>query len=78
MYLDEATSALDNRSQAIVTQSLDRLQATRVVVAHRLSTIMNADMIVVLVDGRVVEVGNFKELMSLKGHFAELASRQIA
>jgi NHLM bacteriocin system ABC transporter ATP-binding protein len=78
MYLDEATSALDNRSQAIVTQSLDRLQATRVVVAHRLSTIMNADMIVVLVDGRVVETGNFKELMSLKGHFSELASRQIA
>jgi ABC-type bacteriocin/lantibiotic exporter with double-glycine peptidase domain len=78
MYLDEATSALDNRSQAIVTQSLDRLQATRVVVAHRLSTIMNADMIVVLVDGRVVETGNFKELMSLNGHFSELASRQIA
>jgi ATP-binding cassette subfamily C protein len=78
MYLDEATSALDNRSQAIVTQSLDRLQATRVVVAHRLSTIMNADLIVVLVDGRVVESGNYKELMALNGHFAELASRQIA
>jgi ATP-binding cassette subfamily C protein len=78
MFLDEATSALDNRSQAIVTQSLDRLQATRVVVAHRLSTIMNADLIVVLVDGRVVESGNYKELMSLNGHFAELASRQIA
>ena len=78
MFLDEATSALDNRSQAIVTQSLDRLQATRVVVAHRLSTIMNADRIIVLVDGRVTETGTYDELMKLDGHFAELARRQIA
>jgi ABC-type bacteriocin/lantibiotic exporter with double-glycine peptidase domain len=78
LFLDEATSALDNRSQAIVTQSMDRLQATRVVVAHRLSTIMNADIIFVLVDGRVLEQGNYYELMALDGHFAELARRQIA
>lgn len=78
LFLDEATSALDNRSQAIVTQSMDRLQATRVVVAHRLSTIMNADIIFVLVDGRVVEQGSYQELMSLDGHFADLARRQIA
>ncbi|MGI8604335.1 MAG: NHLP bacteriocin export ABC transporter permease/ATPase subunit [Verrucomicrobiales bacterium] len=78
LFLDEATSALDNRSQAIVTQSMDRLQATRVVVAHRLSTIMNADCIFVLVDGRVTEQGSYHELMALDGHFAELARRQIA
>ena len=78
LYLDEATSALDNRSQAIVTQSMDRLQATRVVVAHRLSTIMNADVIFVLVDGRLIEKGSYQELMALNGHFAELARRQIA
>lgn len=78
LFLDEATSALDNRSQAIVTQSMDRLQATRVVVAHRLSTIMGADKIFVLVEGRVLEEGSYAELMEMDGHFAELARRQIA
>ena len=77
LFLDEATSALDNRSQAIVTQSMDRLQATRVVVAHRLSTIIGADKIFVLVDGRVLEEGSYAELMEMNGHFAELARRQI-
>ena len=77
MFLDEATSALDNRTQAIVTQSLDRLNSTRVVVAHRLSTIRNADKIYVLEAGRVVEVGNFDTLMAQNGLFALLASRQI-
>jgi len=78
LFLDEATSALDNRSQAVVTRSMDQLQATRIVVAHRLSTIMNADTIYVLVDGRVAEKGSYQELMELDGHFAELAKRQIA
>ena len=78
LFLDEATSALDNRTQAIVTQSLDQLQATRIVVAHRLSTIINADRIFVLVNGRVEEQGTHEELMKLGGHFAELAKRQIA
>ena len=78
LFLDEATSALDTRSQAIVPQSMDRLQATRVVVAHRLSTIIGADKIFVLVDGRVLEEGSYAELMEMNGHFAELARRQIA
>jgi len=78
MFLDEATSALDNRAQAIVTESMDKLQATRVVVAHRLSTIRNANSIYVFVDGRVAEKGSYDELMALDGHFAELARRQIA
>ena len=75
---DEATSALDNRTQAIVTKSLDRLKATRIVVAHRLSTIRNADRIIVLDQGRVAESGTFDELMQKGGLFASMVKRQVA
>lgn len=78
LYLDEATSALDNRTQAIVTESMDRLQATRIVIAHRLSTIINADKICYLEGGKIAEQGNYEELMALDGRFAALARRQIA
>ena len=78
LIFDEATSALDNRTQAIVSASLERLQATRIVVAHRLSTILNADRIFVLERGRLVQSGTYAELMAQPGPFAELASRQIA
>ena len=78
LLLDEATSALDNRTQAIVSQSLDQLQVTRVVVAHRLSTIRNADRIYVLEAGRVVQKGSFDELAAQPGLFAKLIKRQIA
>jgi ATP-binding cassette subfamily C protein len=78
LLFDEATSALDNRTQAIVSASLERLQATRIVVAHRLSTIINADRIVVLERGRLVQSGTYAELMAQPGPFFELASRQIA
>ena len=78
LLFDEATSALDNETQAIVSASLDRLQATRVVVAHRLSTIINADRIYVLENGRVVQTGTYDELINQDGTFAELAKRQIA
>jgi ATP-binding cassette subfamily C protein len=78
LLFDEATSALDNRTQAIVSASLERLQATRIVVAHRLSTILNADRIFVLERGRLVQSGTYAELMGQPGPFAELASRQIA
>ena len=78
IIFDEATSALDNRTQAMVTASLDRLKATRIVVAHRLSTIINADIIYVLDKGVVVEVGNYRELMKRQGLFAALAKRQMA
>ena len=77
IIFDEATSALDNRTQAMVTASLDRLKATRIVVAHRLSTIMNADIIYVLDKGVIVEVGNYGELMKKQGLFAALAKRQM-
>jgi ATP-binding cassette subfamily C protein len=78
LFLDEATSALDNRSQEIVTESLHRLNATRIVIAHRLSTIRNADRIVVMEAGRIVESGTYEELMATEGVFAALARRQIA
>lgn len=76
LLFDEATSALDNQTQAIVAQSVRQLDATRIVIAHRLSTIMQADRIFVIVAGKVVETGNYSELMALGGHFAELSKRQ--
>jgi ATP-binding cassette subfamily C protein len=78
LYMDEATSALDNRTQRIVSESLDRLQATRIVIAHRLSTIVNADRIFVMDQGRIVESGTYNELMAKDGLFSTLAKRQIA
>lgn len=78
LLFDEATSALDNRTQAIVSESLDRLQVTRVVIAHRLSTIRNAHRIYVLAAGRLVQQGSFDELVHQPGLFAQLISRQIA
>ena len=78
LFFDEATSALDNRTQAIVTDSLDRLQATRIVIAHRLSTIQNADRIFVIDRGRLVESGTYDQLFELGGVFRQLAERQMA
>ena len=77
ILFDEATSALDNRTQDVVTESLARIKATRVVVAHRLSTIRNADRIYVLDAGRIVEQGSFDELMALGGLFERLVRRQV-
>lgn len=76
LLLDEATSALDNRTQAIVTESLDRLRVSRLVVAHRLSTVVNADRIYVIQGGRIVESGIYADLMAANGLFAHLAERQ--
>ena len=78
IYFDEATSALDNKTQAIVSQSLDGLKATRVVIAHRLSTVINCDRIIVLDKGRIIEEGSYQALMKVNGVFAELARRQLA
>lgn len=76
LLLDEATSALDNKVQAVVTESLNRLNVTRVVIAHRLSTIIDAHRIYVIDRGRVVETGTHKELIDRDGVFAELVRRQ--
>jgi ATP-binding cassette subfamily C protein len=77
LFLDEATSALDNLTQAVVAESLARIQATRVSIAHRLSTIMKADRIYVLVGGAIVQSGTYAELMRQPGVFADLAQRQL-
>ncbi len=78
LYFDEATSALDNRTQAMVSESLENLQATRLVVAHRLSTIEHADKIFVMENGRIVQSGKYAELVKQPGLFADLARRQTA
>lgn len=76
LLFDEATSALDNRTQAIVSESLEKLNVTRIVVAHRLSTIRNADRIYVLQNGRLVQQGNFEQLAHKEGLFSQLIQRQ--
>ncbi|MHC5861747.1 NHLP bacteriocin export ABC transporter permease/ATPase subunit [Nostoc sp.] len=78
LLFDEATSALDNKTQAIVSESLDNLQVTRIAIAHRLSTICNAHRIYVLQGGRVVQQGTFQELAAVEGLFAQLMARQMA
>jgi ABC-type bacteriocin/lantibiotic exporter with double-glycine peptidase domain len=79
VVLDEATSALDNLAQASVTEALTQLGATRVVVAHRLSTIRSADRILVIEKGRVIEDGDYDTLMAKPaGAFRALAQRQLA
>jgi len=78
VYFDEATSALDNKTQKIVSESLLRLNATRVVIAHRLSTIADCNKIIVLDRGRVIESGTYDELFEQNGVFTQLAKRQLA
>ena len=77
LIFDEATSALDNLTQQTVRKSLDALNVTRVIIAHRLSTVINADNIYVMKDGKVIESGNFESLMAENGYFAQLAKRQL-
>ncbi len=77
LIFDEATSALDNRTQGIVTESLEKLGVTRVVIAHRLSTIRHANRIYVLQAGKVLQSGSFAELAVQEGLFASLIARQM-
>lgn len=77
IFMDEATSALDNASQAKVSESIAKLKATRIVVAHRLSTVMACDKILVLDKGRIAEIGNYSELIERKGVFYELVRKQM-
>lgn len=77
LLFDEATSALDNLTQSIVSASLATLNVTRVVIAHRLSTVEHADRIIVLAQGQVVQSGSFAELSAAPGPFADFAKRQL-
>ena len=78
MLFDEATNWLDNENQASVMRNLAALTSTRLVIAHRLSTLEQADRIYVLKAGRVVQSGSFSELKETDGVFKELIRRQIA
>ncbi len=78
LLFDEATSALDNATQNIVKQNLEQLKITRIIAAHRLSTIIHADWIYVLNEkGRIVQQGKYKELTEQKGLFLELVKNQL-
>ncbi|MGW1884945.1 NHLP bacteriocin export ABC transporter permease/ATPase subunit [Streptomyces sp. NPDC001970] len=78
LFFDEATSALDNATQRIVTESTRALRATRIVIAHRLSTVMDADRVVVMSDGRVVQEGPPAQLLAdTTGRLHELVRRQM-
>jgi len=76
LIFDEATSALDNVTQKKVSDALDKMGCTRIVIAHRFSTIKNCDRILVMDNGKIVETGSFAELMAKNGLFTELVERQ--
>ena len=79
IVLDEATSALDSISEREIQKALENLKSERTtfIVAHRLSTIRNADKIAVIADGKVAEYGTYDELMAAKGSFYELRRLQV-
>ena len=78
ILLDEATSALDNQTEQIIQSQLDKIFAkrTRLVVAHRLTTIVNADMIMVVNDGHIVEQGTHEDLLNSEGEYYKIWHRQ--
>jgi ABC-type bacteriocin/lantibiotic exporter with double-glycine peptidase domain len=77
LILDEATSALDSETERRVSKNLEDLRCTRIVLAHRLSTIVNADLILVMDAGEVVEAGTHGELLSRGAHYARLVAAQL-
>ncbi|MEU0334324.1 NHLP bacteriocin export ABC transporter permease/ATPase subunit [Streptomyces sp. NPDC006193] len=79
LFLDEATSALDNETQRVVIDSTRKLNATRIVIAHRLSTVLDADRVIVMEDGRIVQQGAPADLLAdTGGRLHELVRRQLA
>ena len=79
LILDEATSALDTESERLIQDALETLQqkCTSIVVAHRLSTIESADVIMVVEQGRIIESGKHDELLEKGGHYAQLHALQF-
>ena len=82
LILDEATSSVDTRTERHIEQGMDRLMADRttLVIAHRLSTVRNADAIMVLENGEIIERGNHDQLLEQKGRYYELytGKKQLA
>src|SRR5205823_15018264 len=79
LILDEATSSLDNESESLVQEALERLMRDRttIVIAHRLSTVQNADKIVVIEKGQVIEQGRHEELLERGGAYHRLYTRKF-
>ena len=77
IIMDESTNALDNAAQEQIRRNMGRLPVTRIVIAHRLSTVMNADRIYVMNRGHIEQTGTYHELMAQDGLFRELAERQL-
>ncbi len=79
LILDEATSSVDTRTEELIQKAMDKLMEGRTsfVIAHRLSTIHNADLILVMKDGNIIEQGNYQELMSQNGFYADLYNSQF-
>lgn len=79
LFFDEATNSLDAKNERIIVENIDRFfkNKTMIVVAHRLSTVKNADQIVVLDNGEIIEVGNHNELIKNKGKYFELIQNQL-
>ena len=78
LLLDEATSALDTQSESIVQDAMDAIRRNRttVMVAHRLSTVKNADVICVMQDGQTLEIGSHEELLGKRGAYWEMVGMQ--
>jgi ATP-binding cassette subfamily B protein len=79
IFFDEATSSLDANNEKIIMENLNQFfkERTAVVIAHRLSTVKNADQIVVLEKGKIIERGTHKELTALKGNYYNLVKNQL-
>lgn len=79
MLLDEATSALDSESEHLVQEAIDRAMKDRTVcvIAHRLSTVRNADKVIVIDQGRIAEQGTHDELCQMNGIYKRLVLRQL-
>ena len=77
LIFDEATSALDGETEARVMENMQRLSCTRIILAHRLSTVVKADLILVMSQGEVVESGTHAELLARNGHYRKLFAAQL-